>query len=66
MLVMEPAERGVVKLGLAIAMTELEVLDQSISSLEKEIKQRVEAHPVGRKLLKMPGEGLVSVCDGHR
>lgn len=60
--VMEPAEREVVKLGLTIAMSELEALDQSISSLDKEIKQRVEAHPIGRKLLKMPGEGLVSVA----
>lgn len=58
---MAPMEYEIVKMDMSMAIAELEVLDGSIAKLEKEIKHRVMEHPVGRKLLDMPGEGLVTV-----
>jgi hypothetical protein len=57
---MAPMEREIVKMDISMAIAELEVLDGSIAKLEKEIKHRVMEHPVGKKLLDMPGEGLVT------
>ena len=59
--VMDPVEREIVKMGVRMTIAELEVLDRSIGELEKEIMLRVVAHPVGKKLLDMPGEGPVTV-----
>ena len=57
---MAPMEREIVKMDISMAIAELEVLDGSIAKLEKEIKQRGMEHPVGKKLLDMPGEGPVT------
>ena len=57
---MAPMEREIVKMDISLAIAELDVLDDSITKLEKEIKHRVVNHPVGVKLLDMPGEGIVT------
>ena len=57
---MAPMEHEIVKMDMSMAIAELEVLDGSIAKLEREIKHRVMEHPVGRKLVSMPGEGLVT------
>lgn len=57
---MAPMEREIVKMDISMAIAELDVLDDSIAKLEKEIKHRVMEHPVGKKLLDMPGEGPVT------
>ena len=59
-LAMAPMEREIVKMDISIVIAELEVLDDSVARLEKEIKHRVTEHPVGRKLLEIPGEGAVT------
>ena len=58
---MAPMEREIVKMDISMAIAELDVLDDSITKLVKEIKHRVVNHPVGVKLLDMPGEGVVTV-----
>ncbi len=58
---MPPMEREIVQIDISMAIAELEVLDDSIAKLEKEIKHRVMEHPVGKKLLDIPGEGIVTV-----
>ena len=57
---MAPMEHEIVKMDISMAIAELEVLDGSIAKLEREIKPRVMEHPVGKKLLDMPGEGPVT------
>lgn len=59
--VIDEAEREILKLDLRMALDELDVLDQALAELEKELARRVESHPVGQKLLAMPGEGIVTV-----
>ena len=55
-------EREAVKLDMRMALDELELLDRAIRELEKEIKGRIEDHPVGRKLMAMPGEGIITAA----
>ena len=57
---MAPIEREIVKMDISMAIAELDILNDSIAKLEKEIKHRVMEHPVGKKLLDMPGEGPVT------
>jgi transposase len=58
---MASMEREIVKMDISMAIAELDVLDGSIAKLDKEIKHRVMDHPVGKKLLDIPGEGPVTV-----
>ena len=58
---MAPMELEIVKMDISMAIDELDVLDGSVAKLEKEIRRRVMEHPVGRKLMCMPGEGPVTV-----
>jgi len=58
----DPVEREVVKLDLGMAADELDVLDGTLSKLEKEIAQRIKNHPVGQKLMAMPGEGIITAA----
>ena len=58
--VMVPMEREIVKMDISMAIAELDVLDGSIARLKKEINHRVMEHPVGRKLVSLPGEGPVT------
>lgn len=55
-------EREVIEMTIRMGMDELEFLEQTIAELTKEIKRRVEAHPVGQKLLAMPGVGIISAA----
>ena len=59
--VIDPVEREVIKMDVGMTIAELEVLDRSVGELEKEIIRRVQEHPIGKKLLAMPGEGPVTV-----
>jgi transposase len=59
--VMEPVEREVVKMDVRMTIAELEILDRSAGELKEEIIRRVQEHPVGKKLLAMPGEGPITV-----
>ena len=59
--VMDSVEREVVKMDVRMTLAELEVLGRSIGELEEEIIRRVQEHPVGKKLLAMPGEGPITV-----
>lgn len=52
---MEPLERHVVSLEITLLLKQLEVLDASLAKVDREIKTQVEAHPMGIKLLEMPG-----------
>jgi transposase len=58
---MDPVERDIVKMDIRMTLAELEVIDRSVVELEKEIARRVQEHPIGKKLLAMPGEGPVTV-----
>jgi transposase len=57
---MDPAEREVVAMETRILIQQLELINTSIADAAREIKQRVEAHPVGLKLLEMPGIGFIT------
>jgi transposase len=59
---MDEAEREIFKLELRMALDELEFLESAIGELEKEIKVRVTQHPVGQKLLQMPGVGFITAA----
>jgi transposase len=58
---MDSVERDIVKMDIRMTLAELEVIDRSAVELEKEIARRVQEHPVGKKLLAMPGEGPITV-----
>jgi transposase len=61
-IVIDPVEREVVKLDLGMAVDELDVLDGTLTKLKKEITQRIKNHPVGQKLMAMPGEGIITAA----
>ena len=48
-------------MDVRMTIAELEILDRSAGELEKEIIRLVQGHPVGKKLLAMPGEGPITV-----
>ena len=55
-------EREVIEMTVSMALDELELLDKVIAKLSREITHRVEAHPVGKKLLAMPGVGTITAA----
>jgi transposase len=59
---MDPVEREAFKLELRMALDEVEFLGKAIAELEKELAARVVDHPVGRKLLAMPGVGVITAA----
>ena len=50
-------ERRVVAMELGMAMRQLRMAEVSLAEVDQEIKDVVQAHSIGRKLLKMPGVG---------
>jgi hypothetical protein len=55
-------ERAVIEMAVRMALDELELLDKAITELSREIARQVEAHPIGKKLLAMPGVGPVTAA----
>ncbi len=49
------AEREVISMELDMAMQQLRLTKASLAKVDKEIKKAVNAHPIGQKLLVMPG-----------
>jgi transposase len=54
---LEGAERSVVTMELGMAMQQLRLTKASLAAVDKEIRQAVEVHEVGRRLVEMPGVG---------
>ena len=54
---LEGAERSVVTMELGLAMQQLRLTKASLAEVDKEIRQAVEGHEVGWRLLEMPGVG---------
>jgi len=52
---MEPFERQAVSLEMTVLLEQLEVIDSLLVKVDREIEKQVEKHPVGIKLLEMPG-----------
>ncbi|MCD4749639.1 MAG: transposase [Thermoanaerobaculales bacterium] len=50
-------ERRVISMELDMAMQQLRLTKTSLAKIDKEIKNAVQAHPIGRKLLEIPGVG---------
>ncbi len=55
-------EREVVKIELSILVEQAAAAETSLGEVDRRIKAEVERHPVGRKLLEMPGEGYFSAA----
>jgi len=49
------AEREVISMELDMAMQQLRLTKASLAKVDREIKKAVNAHPIGQKLLAMPG-----------
>lgn len=54
------AERSVVTMELAMTISELEMLERSLAEVDRQIEAKVLEHPVGVKLIEMPGVGFFS------
>ena len=54
------AERAVVSMELGMTNAELDVLERSLAEVDRQIKAEVMRHPIGPKLVEMPGEGYFS------
>lgn len=54
---MDPREREVLTFELQLLVEELERIEQARQRLDQSMDQQVRAHPVGEKLLEMPGVG---------
>jgi len=51
------AERDVITMELDMAMQLVRLTKTSLAKVDKEIREAVGAHPIGQKLLEMPGVG---------
>jgi transposase len=56
------AERAVVAIEMRALIEELRTLDVSLAEVDTEIRQRVDRHPVGRKLVAMPAVGYLTAA----
>lgn len=50
-------ERRVISMELGMVMQQVQMARDSLVKIDKEIKDAVEIHPIGQKLLEMPGVG---------
>ena len=57
-----PEERGVVKMELAILIDQTATAEAALADVDARMRAEVERHPIGRKLLEMPGEGHFSAA----
>lgn len=55
----EGEERSAITLELGFLLEQTQVCDVAVKKLSKEISNRVEEHPIGVKLLEMPGIGPI-------
>lgn len=55
----EGEERSAITLELGFLLEQIQVCDVALKKLSKEISNRVEEHPIGVKLLEMPGIGAI-------
>jgi len=55
----EGEERSAITLELGFLLEQIQVCDVALKKLSKEISNRVEEHPIGIKLLEMPGIGAI-------
>ena len=53
------AERAVVAMELGLINQELEMIDASLKEVDQRVKEEVNRHPIARKLMEMPGEGVI-------
>ncbi len=50
-------EPGAIPLEITCLVAQLDALDKSLKEVDRQMEAWVEAHPIGRKLLDMPGVG---------
>ena len=55
-------ERSVMALEMELILKQLELLEKSIQRLEGQINELVKQHPIGRKLMEMPGIGVLTAA----
>ncbi len=60
--VMPDHERSVMALEMILILKQIELCDDSIKTLEKEIKELTSQHPVCIKLIEMPGIGHITAA----
>ncbi len=53
----ESLQREVIVLEVTCLVAQLDALDQSLKEVDRRMEAWAEAHPIGRKLLEMPGVG---------
>ena len=54
---LEESERAVITMELAMLVQQLRLVKASLAKVDKEIRQAVEVHEIGQRLLEMPGIG---------
>jgi len=55
-------ERGVIKLELRLHLEEVVAIEGSLAEVDRQMKERVMSHPVGQRLLTMPGVGAYTAA----
>jgi transposase len=61
-IVLSSREREVVATEIALIIKQMELLESSIAELEQAIRVIVDQHPICRKLMEMPGVGLITAA----
>ena len=59
-IVIPAEERAVIAFEIEMISKQLELLNQSISEIEKQLRVAVNQHPICCKLMEMPGIGLIT------
>lgn len=60
--VVEAGERSVMGIEIELIFKQMELLEASISELERQLRALVNCHPICQKLLEMPGIGLITAA----
>jgi len=53
----DPREREAIALEIGVLLQQIQLCDTSLAEVDAEIAERVRRHPIGKKLLEMPGIG---------
>ncbi len=61
-IVIPSPEREAIATEIEVIIQELELLEKAIADLERQLKKLVLQHEIGRKLLEMPGIGVVTAA----